>query len=62
MFMALLRQQQENFEGFVKVIMENTRLEALAMELQEVKASLQFTQKDVDDNKTDINRESCTSV
>ncbi|KAL7388285.1 hypothetical protein ABVT39_010756 [Epinephelus coioides] len=55
MFMALLQQQQENFKGFVQIIMEstNTRLDAISKEIQEVKVSLQFTQKEVDDLKAE---------
>ncbi len=53
MFMALLQQQSDNFRGFVKDIMDstNTRLDALSRELQDIKVSLQYTQKDVDDIK-----------
>ncbi|KAL7378084.1 hypothetical protein ABVT39_008267 [Epinephelus coioides] len=55
MFMALLQQQSDNFRGFVKDIMDstNTRLDALSRELQDIKTSLQYTQKDVDDIKSD---------
>ena len=54
MFTALLQQQQEHFKGFVKIIMDstNTRMETLTRELQDIKTSLQFTQKEVDDIKT----------
>ena len=55
MFSALLQQQQENFKGFVKLTMDstNTRMEAVIREIQDVKTSLQFTQKDMDDIKAD---------
>lgn len=55
MFMALLQQQQENFKGFVQIIMDSTnnRMESLTKDIQEVKVSLQFTQKEVDDLKSD---------
>lgn len=55
MFSALLQQQQENFKGFVQIIVDstNTRLDAITRDLQEIKTSLQFTQKDVDDLKAD---------
>lgn len=53
MFMALLQQQQEMFKDFVKIIMDsvNTRMDNVSKELQELKASLQYTQKDVDELK-----------
>ena len=55
MFVALLEQQHNNFKGFVKIIMDstNSRLDAITKDLQDIKTSLQFTQKDVDDIKTD---------
>jgi len=39
MFMALLQQQQENFKGFVQIIMDstNSRLETISKDIQEVK-------------------------
>ncbi len=54
-FIALLQQQQENFKGFVQMIMDstNTRLDAINRDIQEVKVSLQYTQKEVDDLKAD---------
>ncbi|KAJ3601088.1 hypothetical protein NHX12_032061 [Muraenolepis orangiensis] len=54
MFTALLQQQQENFRGFVKMIMDstNTRLDAITREVQEIRSSILFTQKDADDMKT----------
>lgn len=53
MFNALLQQQQENFKGFVQIIMDstNSRLDAFIREVQEIKTSIQFTQKEVDDIK-----------
>lgn len=54
MFLALLQQQQDNFKGFIKIIIDftNTRLDAITREVQEIKACIQFTQKEVDDIKT----------
>lgn len=54
MFTALLQKQQDNFKGFVKVIMDstNSRLDAISREVQEIKTSIQYTQKEVDDIKT----------
>lgn len=53
MYTALLNQQQDNFKSFVKVIMDSTnlRLDSLTREMQDIKTSLQFTQKEVDDIK-----------
>lgn len=66
MFTALLQQQQDNFKGFVKIIMDstNTRLEALTREIQEIKTSLQYTQKEVDDIKSDNTKQAdqCNSM
>ena len=66
MFTALLQQQQESFRGFVKMIMDstNTRLDALTREVQEIRSSIQFTQKDVDEMKIQIVNQSghCKSM
>lgn len=66
MFKALLLQQQETFQGFVKVIMDstNSRLDAVHKEVQEIKTSLQFTQQEVDDIKSQNVAQSvrCSSV
>ena len=53
MFMALIQQQSDNFRGFVKDIMDttNTRLDALSREPHDIKTSLQYTQKEVDEVK-----------
>lgn len=55
LFTALLH-QQDSFKGFVKVLMDSTnaRLDMLTREMQEIKTSLEYTQKDVDEikNKT----------
>ncbi len=53
MFTALLQQQQDNFQCFVKMILDSTnlRLDSLTREVQEIKTSIQFTQKEVDDIK-----------
>lgn len=55
MFSALLEQQHSNFKGFFKLIMDSTttRLESITKELQEIKTSLQYTQKEVDDIQTE---------
>lgn len=62
----MLEQQQECFKGFVKIIMDltNTRVEATIRDIQEIKTSLQNTQKDVDDIKADNAKqtERCNSV
>lgn len=51
--MALLQQQQETFKDFVKIIIDsvNIRMDNVSKELQELKTSLQYTQKDVDELK-----------
>ena len=56
MFLALLQQQQENFKGFVKIILDstNTRMDDISKEVQEIKASIHYTQKEVDDIKMGI--------
>ncbi|XP_049897457.1 uncharacterized protein LOC126388379 [Epinephelus moara] len=53
MFTALLQQQQDIFKNFVKVILDstNSRLDAITKEVQDLKSSIQFTQKDVDELK-----------
>jgi len=53
MFVALLQQQQDNFQCFAKMILDSTnqRLDTLTREVQEIKTSIQFTQKEVDDIK-----------
>ncbi|CAL1591862.1 unnamed protein product [Knipowitschia caucasica] len=50
MFRELIQQQQENFKGFIKLIMEstNTRMDLQTKDIQELKTSLQFTQGEVD--------------
>lgn len=54
-FTGLLQQQQDNFKSFVQIIMDSTnaRFDLLIKELQDIKTSLQFTQKDVDELKAD---------
>lgn len=53
MFTALLQRQQDNFQCFVKIIIDspNSILDSLMKEVQEIKTSIQFTQKEVDDIK-----------
>lgn len=60
MCMALLQQQQEMFKDFVKIIMDsvNTRMDNVSKEVQELKASLQYTQKDVDELKVTLAKQS----
>lgn len=60
MFTALMQQQKDSFEGFVKIILDssNTRLDKLSNELHEIKTSLQFTQKEVDDIKMGMEKHS----
>lgn len=55
-FPALLQQQQEMFKDFVKIIMDsiNSRLDAITKEVQELKTSIQYTQKEVDEMKITI--------
>ena len=50
MFLVLWQQQQENFKGFAKIILDstNTQLDDISKEVQEIKASIHFTQKEVD--------------
>ncbi len=45
MFVALLQQQQDNFQCFAKMILDSTnqRLDTLTREVQEIKTSIQFT-------------------
>lgn len=52
-FLALLQQQSDTFRAFVRDIMDstNSRLDTLSGELQDIKTSLQFTQKEVEDIK-----------
>ena len=59
MFLALQQQQQENFKGFVQIIVDSSksRMDAITKDLQEIKTSLQFTQKEVDELKDNINKQ-----
>lgn len=59
MFLALLQQQQENFKGFVKLILDttNSRLDDISKEVQEIKATIHFTQKEVDDIKMGLTKQ-----
>lgn len=60
MFNLLMHQQQDNFKGFVQLILENfnSRLDTMSKELQDIKTSLQFTQRDVDDIKDGLGKHS----
>ncbi|KAJ8016243.1 hypothetical protein DPEC_G00005180 [Dallia pectoralis] len=51
LFMQLLQQQESNFKSVVELIVNNvnTRIDKLIMETQELRSSLQFSQKDIDD-------------
>lgn len=66
MYSALVQQQQENFKGFVKTVLDppTSRLDTIIREVQEIKTSIQFTQKKVDDMKTHNIEptEHCTSM
>lgn len=65
-YKEMLLQQESNFKGFVKIIMDsmNVRLDGVVKDIQELKASLQFTQKDVDKLTADQVKLStdCTSL
>lgn len=51
LFMQLLQQQESNFKTVVELIVNNanTRIDKLIKETQELRSSLQFSQKDIDD-------------
>lgn len=53
LFTALMQQQQDHYKGFVTMILDstNSRLDSFSREIQELKASLNFTQKEIDDIK-----------
>lgn len=52
-FKALLQQQELSYKNFTEIIMSTTskRVDDLMKELQDLKTSLQYTQKEVDDLK-----------
>lgn len=52
-FTALLQQQQDIFKDLVKVIMDstNSRMDTITKEVQDLKTSIQYTQKEVDELK-----------
>lgn len=52
-YKELLQQQESNYKVCMYTFMEttNSRMDAILKELQELKVSLQFTQKEVDDLK-----------
>lgn len=51
LFMQLLQQQESNFKTVVQLIVinVNTRIDKLTRETQELRSSLQFYRKDIDD-------------
>ena len=51
LFMQLLQQQESNFKTVVELLVNNvnTRIDKLTRETQELRSSLQFSQKDIDD-------------
>lgn len=51
LFMQLLQQQESNFKTVVQLIIinVNTRIDKLTRETQELRSSLQFYRKDIDD-------------
>ena len=55
-FLDMLQQQERTFKSFVEMIMDiqNQRGDEMMKELQELKMSVQFTQKDVDDLKKEL--------
>ena len=55
-FLDMLQQQERTFKSFVEMIMDiqNKRGDEMMKELQELKMSVQFTQKDVDDLKKEL--------
>ena len=48
LFMQLLQQQESNFKTVVELFV-NTWIDKLTRETQELRSSLQFSQKDIDD-------------
>lgn len=52
-FKALLQQQEQSYRNFTEIIMSTTtkRVDDLMKELQDLKTSLQYSQKEVDDLK-----------
>jgi len=51
LFMQLLQQQESNFKTVVELLVNNvnTQIDKLTRETQELRSSLQFSQKDIDD-------------
>ena len=51
LFMQLLQQQESNFKTVVELLVNNvnTRIDKLTRETRELRSSLQFSQKDIDD-------------
>jgi len=54
----LLELQERNFKSFLDTIMESThkRMDNIIREVQEIKDSLHFSQKEIDDNKLNLYR------
>lgn len=52
-YMELLKQQENAYKGFVQMLMDsfNKRLDGFTKDLCDLRASLQFTQKDFEDEK-----------
>lgn len=57
-FKELMLQQEHSYKNFTQMIMTTTtqRVDELMREVQDLKTSLQFTQKEVDELKTDYTR------
>lgn len=58
--MDMLQQQERSYKSFVEIIIDSTnkRCDETIKELHELKTSVQFTQKEVDDMKKDLSKQS----
>lgn len=56
-YKEMLNQQENNFKACLRTLMDrtNSRVDAIFKDLQEIKVSLQYTQKEVDDLKDKTN-------